>query len=77
MPNARASMGVYFGDRSPYNYSSLLNTLILRPTNQVAELMAGIMSLEIVLVVKEGRDEKMSKVLLNADSEYLVKGATD
>jgi ribonuclease HI len=48
-----------------------------RVTNRVAELRAGITALETVLMLKEVDIMELSKVIVKADSEYLVKGMTD
>ena len=53
---------------------------IPNPTNQIAELTAGIHGLERALAIeKDGRlgDEDLHQVVIKADSEYLVKGMTE
>ncbi|KAL3599774.1 hypothetical protein FPOAC2_04002 [Fusarium poae] len=59
--NAKAAVGVFFGRRSTYNQSVLLDQSHV--TNQIAELKAGILALEQAKEI--------------ADSDYLVKGMTE
>ncbi|KAI9859797.1 MAG: hypothetical protein M1813_006514 [Trichoglossum hirsutum] len=74
---ASAAVGVFVGDRSKYGGSYVLNTA--EPTNQKAELAAGIQGLETALAIQidgiGGRD--LGQVIIKADSEYMVKGMTD
>ncbi|KAH8807928.1 ribonuclease H-like domain-containing protein [Xylogone sp. PMI_703] len=74
---AVAATGVFVGNESEYNDSLILR--VPRPTNQVAELSAGIRGLEQALAIRnEGiHDWPLGQVVIKADSEYLVKGMTD
>ncbi|KKY17948.1 putative ribonuclease h1 [Diplodia seriata] len=77
MPGARASVGVFFRHGSPYNEAKVLSGA--NPTNQRAELYAGITALQIVgdlLYALEGLKD-LELVVLKTDSEYLVKGITE
>jgi ribonuclease HI len=75
--NARAAAGVFVGDKSKYNASFALS--MTEPTNQKAELRAGICGLEKAhLIQKNGvGGSKLNQVIIKADSEYLVKGMTE
>ncbi|RAO69407.1 uncharacterized protein BHQ10_005419 [Talaromyces amestolkiae] len=79
---AQAAIGVYFGKDNPLN--RLYQISIEHPTNQIAELTAGIDALRQALVIqrrgfqanrKGQRDLRM--VVIKSDSEYLVKGMTE
>ncbi|GAM37814.1 ribonuclease [Talaromyces pinophilus] len=80
--DTQAAVGVYFGKENPYNRCFQIN--VEQPTNQIAELMAGIDALQQALVIqrrgfqanrKGQRDLRM--VVIKSDSEYLVKGMTE
>ncbi|KAJ3557597.1 hypothetical protein NP233_g11702 [Leucocoprinus birnbaumii] len=73
-PNARASMGVFFGPNSRYNYNRLLTNGPL--TNQRAEIWAAIIALQHVKQLKMSGLLDARRVVLIADSEYLVKAMT-
>jgi ribonuclease HI len=64
---ARASIGVYFGDRDPRNQSSLLPTG-MKVSNQTAELYAAITTLRLVPVNEP--------LLLVTDSMYTINAGT-
>ena len=74
---ARAAAGVFVGDKSEYNKSVLLTGS--RPTNQVAELSAGILGLEEAIKIRRegigGGD--LHQVVIKTDSKYLVEGMTE
>jgi ribonuclease HI len=74
---ARAAAGVFVGDESEYNDSFVLK--VTNPTNQVAELRAGIRGLEQALVIQSNgiNGSDLQQVVIKADSEYLVKGMTE
>lgn len=80
---AEAAIGIYSGEDSPYNRSILLT--IDQPTNQVAELSAGLFALKLAIIFAEtsvplaedGEMAKLSMVVIKSDSEYLVKGMTE
>jgi ribonuclease HI len=80
---AEAAIGIYSGKDSSYNRSIPLN--IDQPTNQVAELTAGLFSLKTAMVIAEsslppaedGEKQKLCMVVIKSDSEYLVKGMTE
>ncbi|KAF5120837.1 Ribonuclease H [Metarhizium anisopliae] len=76
-PNAKAAAGVFVGHESRYNDSFILN--VPNPTNQIAELRAGVRGLEQALVIKSQglEDGDLQQVVIKADSEYLVKGMTE
>jgi ribonuclease HI len=75
--DARAAAGVFVGEESEYNDSFVLK--VSKPTNQVAELRAGIRGLEQALVIKSNGvgDGDLKQVVIKADSEYLVKAMTE
>jgi len=77
---AIAAAGVFVGDESKYNDSFILR--VSKPTNQIAELSAGILGLEKALVIRNKGSKGvnggvLSQVVIKADSEYLVKGMTE
>jgi ribonuclease HI len=77
-PDAKAAIGVYFGETSSFNRSLLLRQV--PTTNQIAELSAGIVALEQAMEILRTRalgGESLQKVVIKADSEYLVKGMTE
>ncbi|EXK24200.1 hypothetical protein FOMG_19065 [Fusarium oxysporum f. sp. melonis 26406] len=77
-PNAKAAIGVFVGETSSFNRSLLLRQVPV--TNQIAELNAGIVALEQameILRTKALGKEPLHKVVIKADSEYLVKGMTE
>ncbi|KAG5967170.1 hypothetical protein E4U56_000988 [Claviceps arundinis] len=79
--NAFMAAGVFFSTNSRYNQSLPLYGPSV--TNQVAELRAGIIALELAMDI--WRDERfgvdgnqrLREVVIKADSDYLVKGMTD
>ncbi|WQF79711.1 Putative ribonuclease H domain-containing protein [Colletotrichum destructivum] len=75
--NAIAAVGVYVGEDSLYNMSLVLDES--SPTNQIAELRAGYYGLINALDIQEARVQgtKLTQVVINDDSEYLVKGMTE
>ncbi|OJD33059.1 ribonuclease h [Diplodia corticola] len=76
MAGARASIGVFFRHGSPYNEAQVLSGV--NPTNQRAELFAGIMALQAVGNLLCGPlPEELELLVLKTDSEYLVKGITE
>ncbi|UZP36742.1 hypothetical protein NXS19_004558 [Fusarium pseudograminearum] len=77
-PDARAAIGVFVGETSPFNQSLLLCQA--PATNQIAELNAGITALEQaidILQTKALGEDPLHTVVIKADSEYLVKGMTE
>jgi ribonuclease HI len=76
--NAKAAIGVFFGQMSKYNQSVLLSEPHV--TNQIAELRAGILALkqaEEIVRTKALGDGPLHTVVIKADSEYLIKGMTE
>jgi ribonuclease HI len=77
--NAKAAIGVFFGQTSKYNRSVLLSEPHV--TNQIAELRAGILALELARNIPRtkalGDGGPLHTVVIKADSEYLVKGMTE
>ncbi|KAL5610509.1 hypothetical protein FOBRF1_006626 [Fusarium oxysporum] len=76
--NAKAAVGVFFGRRSTYNQSVLLNQSYV--TNQIAELKAGILALEQAKeIIRENAlyYGPLHTIVIKADSDYLVKGMTE
>ncbi|KAG6192991.1 hypothetical protein E4U10_003949 [Claviceps purpurea] len=79
--DAFMSAGVFFSTNSRYNQSLPLYGPSV--TNQVAELRAGIIALQLAMDI--WRDERfgvdgnqrLREVVIKADSDYLVKGITD
>lgn len=80
-PDARAAIGVYFGPSSKYNVSKLWPGD--NPTNQIAELWAAIVALEKAIEVQrvgvhgEQVTRALRRVVIKADSEYVVKAMTE
>ncbi|KAG9248788.1 ribonuclease H-like domain-containing protein [Calycina marina] len=80
--NAKGAIGVFFGPTSRYNVSLML-IKDTAPTNQKAELCAGIVALRKCLkiqaigVVTRYHTRPLKQVVVKSDSEYLVKGMTD
>jgi ribonuclease HI len=75
--NARAAVGVYVGEGSPYNKSARLPGVI---TNQVAEITAGIEGLTLarkLLPIYKNLEGRIRHIVIKADSEYFVKGMTE
>ena len=66
-PWARAGYGVWFGNNHSLNCSG---TFPGRQTNQLAEIHAAIVAIEIAI------DEQMDSLKIHTDSMYLIKGAT-
>jgi len=82
LPNARAVAGLYFGPGSSYNVSIPL-TSDDKPTNQKAELWAGIHAMQITrekivsdcaVHVYHSRNLAHFRLVLVTDSSYLVEG---
>lgn len=77
--NAKAAIGVFFGETSKYNRSVLLSEPDV--TNQIAELRAGVLALELAKIILQtkalGDERPLDTVVIKADSEYLVKGMTE
>lgn len=74
---AKAAAGVFVGHESTINDGFILN--IPNPTSQIAKLRAGMRGLEQGLAIKSQgvEDKNLRKVVIKADSEYLVKGMTE
>lgn len=66
---ARAALGVYFGAGDPRNRSERMDPGKYRQTNQAAELLAAIRSLEAV--------DKGTTIEIVTDSTYVVKGMNE
>ncbi|KAG6109731.1 hypothetical protein E4U13_005670 [Claviceps humidiphila] len=79
--DAFMAAGVFFNTNSRYNQSLPLYGPSV--TNQVAELRAGILALELAMDIwwderfGEDGDQRLREVVIKADSDYLVKGMTD
>jgi ribonuclease HI len=68
--NARAGVGIYFGDKDPRNISYRLpRSLYDRQTNQVAELLAAIMSVDCT--------PRNIPLTVLTDSKYVVDFVND
>jgi ribonuclease HI len=77
-PDARAAIGVFVAESSPFNRSLLLHQTPV--TNQIAELSAGIIALEQAIKILQTKalgEDPLHTVVIKADSEYLVKGMTE
>ncbi|WEW57670.1 ribonuclease H [Emydomyces testavorans] len=77
-PNASAAIGVFVGPGNKHNISRTVDFDV--PTNQKAELTAGLNGLITALNLrKESRnaDNRVSIVVIKSDSEYLVKAMTE
>eukprot|EP01117_Protostelium_nocturnum_P008886 TRINITY_DN3187_c0_g1_i3.p1 TRINITY_DN3187_c0_g1~~TRINITY_DN3187_c0_g1_i3.p1 ORF type:complete len:176 (-),score=54.49 TRINITY_DN3187_c0_g1_i3:34-561(-) len=75
---AIASIGVYFGEGDAQNISNVFRDV--EPTNQKAELVAGIRALETVYVKVATTKPKWNEeeeIVIQSDSEYLVKGMNE
>ncbi|KAF3491212.1 uncharacterized protein GIQ15_00729 [Arthroderma uncinatum] len=70
--HAKAGVGVYVGPGSGFNESTPLN--LDRPTNQKAELLAGIHGLNKALEMDGGPSRH---VVIKSDSQYMVKGVNE
>ncbi|OJJ49480.1 hypothetical protein ASPZODRAFT_129958 [Penicilliopsis zonata CBS 506.65] len=82
--HAKAAAAVYFGPQSAYNVARVLNSP--DPTNQKAELEAGIIALERALAISKNErfysydDDSgalLETVVVKTDSEYLAKGMSE
>lgn len=68
-PNAKAGIGIYFGENDPRNISTPVKG---KQTNNVAELTAIIMALNILKnEINEGK-----RIIVYSDSEYAIKCLT-
>jgi ribonuclease HI len=77
-PHARAAIGVFVAESSPFNRSLLLHQTPV--SNQIAELSAGIIALEQAINILRTNalgEDPLHTVVIKADSEYLVKGMTE
>lgn len=72
---AIAAIGVYFKANSPHNISKVLQDP--NPTNQRAELAAGIHALEHLCVMASHPGSVLSHAEIQSDSNYLVQGLND
>ncbi|KID63609.1 Ribonuclease H-like protein, partial [Metarhizium brunneum ARSEF 3297] len=74
---AKAAAGVFVGHKSTFYDGFILN--VPNPTSQIAKLRAGVRGLEQGLAIESQgvEDENLRKVVIKADSEYLVKGMTE
>ena len=89
-PGAMAATGVFFHRNSRHNAASIVNDGMI-PTNQRAELHAGLTALEATKRIRccnakgtgEGRIwprgplRKLRRVVIKSDSKFLVDGMTD
>ncbi|KLP13903.1 Uncharacterized protein LW94_6551 [Fusarium fujikuroi] len=76
--NAKAAIGVFFGQKSAYNQSGLLTEL--RATNQIAELNACILALKQAKYIVQAdalHYGPLHIIVIKSDSDYLVKGMTE
>jgi ribonuclease HI len=70
--------GVFVGEYSEYNKSVIVESV--RTTNQVAELQAAIIALQVAhAIYKKERfgGKRLDLVVIKADSAYVVDGITD
>lgn len=73
--DATAASGVFFAPDSYHNFGGMLSDR--RPTNQQAELEAAIAAFRCVQRMRhENFDWDIERVIIKADSEYVVKGMT-
>ncbi|KAH6977799.1 ribonuclease H-like domain-containing protein [Fusarium venenatum] len=76
--NAKAAIGVFFGQASTYNQSVLLTEPNM--TNQIAELKAGILALKQAKEIVRNNAlpyGPLHTIVIKSDSDYLVKGMTE
>jgi ribonuclease HI len=66
-PNAKAGIGVWFGDNNPLNFSGPL--LGYKQSNQTAEMGAALKALEIT-------PSSVKRIQIMTDSEYLINCMT-
>ncbi|KAI9148690.1 Ribonuclease H [Paramyrothecium foliicola] len=70
--------GVYFGERSTFNKGVILEGEPV--TNQIAELQAAIIALQLVSKIHKTRSfggEKLCQAVIKVDSKYMVEGIAD
>lgn len=67
--SARAGVGIFFGHGDPRNYAGRLSSLVYRQTNQVAEIMAAVMTVR--------RSYVKYPLLIVTDSMYVVKSMNE
>jgi ribonuclease HI len=68
--DAKAGIGVFFGDNDERNVSEIVDSNVYKQTNNVAELLAFIRAIKIV------KDDG-KKYKIYTDSEYVIKCATN
>ncbi|KAF2234790.1 ribonuclease H-like protein [Viridothelium virens] len=72
---ATAAYGVYFASNSPYSFAE--ESSECNPTNQKAELEAAIEALRFIRDMwRSEQDWDIERVIIKADSEYVVKSMT-
>ena len=79
-PNARASVGVYFGPDSAYNWAGILDRNTHPQTSQYAEIFAAIRALRIYRASRsEGYRgwDAVETVVVVTDSDYVFRAITD
>lgn len=88
-PGARSGIGVFVHKNSSMNHASVISTPYTH-TSQRAELYAGLQGLRVAKAIKEsnprprdrninapGPYRKLRRVVIKADSKYVVSGMTD
>ena len=71
----QATIGVYFSKHSPWNLTEAVGDSL--PTSQKAELTACLKALQKVSEIVYNGVQDLTKVVIKADSEYVVKGMTE
>ncbi|KAI4244022.1 MAG: hypothetical protein LQ352_006936, partial [Teloschistes flavicans] len=82
--DAQSAYGVYFSFFSPYNFNGTIAELV--DSSQTAELHACVQALTKIQLLQTARNkgirviaypERMTQIIVKADSEYLVRGMTE
>lgn len=68
-------MGIYVGEGPVHNFQLVLHDA--KPTNQKAELIAGMLALYQAVKIKKSVMTDLLQVVIKTDSEYLAKSMTE
>lgn len=68
-------MGIYVGEGSVHNFQLVLHDA--KPTNQKAELIAGMLTLYQAVKIKKSVMTDLLQVVIKTDSGYLAKSMTE
>lgn len=68
-PNAKAGIGIWFGERHPLNVSKPLDGT--SPTNNNAEIQAARVAIELAV------EAEIDKLKIHTDSDFLISCATN